>query len=213
MQKSKKNASDITIILILIILTTCVSGTESTCGNDDLEGLEVCDGDYLSSKTCLDFGYEYGELSCCPDCKNFDLSGCYNINTGPCFDGDNGKNYYIASNASQSVVFKHGEFSCSNITEMEDIGPCDEGGYLVVEDICEINTLREAICNETTGIPQLIDYDCEAEGKECMNGVCVAVEVCENCNPEEQCVVGRCVASQPANSLFQKIISWIFNLN
>ncbi|MCX6742442.1 MAG: right-handed parallel beta-helix repeat-containing protein [Candidatus Pacearchaeota archaeon] len=48
------------------------------CGNNIIEPLEICDGSNLSGKTCLDFGYTGGSLSCHSDCLSYDLSGCTN---------------------------------------------------------------------------------------------------------------------------------------
>jgi len=48
-----------------------------TCGNNIIEGTEVCDGTSLNGKTCTDFeGYGGGTLACLADCSNYDTSGC-----------------------------------------------------------------------------------------------------------------------------------------
>lgn len=50
----------------------------SICGNSEIEGGEVCDMQSLNNLTCKDFGYEYGELSCCLSCDEYDFSNCSN---------------------------------------------------------------------------------------------------------------------------------------
>lgn len=50
----------------------------SICGNSEIEGGEVCDMQILNNLTCKDFGYEYGELSCCLSCDEYDFSNCSN---------------------------------------------------------------------------------------------------------------------------------------
>jgi len=46
------------------------------CGNNLREGSEVCDGTDLGGKTCETQGYSGGTLSCLPDCKGYNVSGC-----------------------------------------------------------------------------------------------------------------------------------------
>ncbi len=48
----------------------------SICGNNEIETGQVCDTKNLDNKTCLDFGYKYGELRCGLACDEFDLSDC-----------------------------------------------------------------------------------------------------------------------------------------
>ncbi|OGJ20302.1 hypothetical protein A3K73_06810 [Candidatus Pacearchaeota archaeon RBG_13_36_9] len=209
--KKPSNTLATAIIIILISLIAVVSGGP-TCGNEGIEGTEVCDGTNLDNKTCIDFGYSYGDVLCCPDCNSFYLFGCYNITNEPCFDGDNGNNYYVASNASQYVTFIYGPpCPLTVMTGEEGGGP----GYWVIEDTCKGDILHEAVCDETTGKPQKVDYDCSSEGKECINGICVSVGVCENCQAGEQCLDGQCVESapsMPSMSLLQRIINWILDI-
>ena len=46
---------------------------------------EVCDGELLGGKSCLDLGYYGGELACAPDCRSLDMSDCAAM--GRCGDG------------------------------------------------------------------------------------------------------------------------------
>ncbi len=51
-------------------------GTAAVCGNNIIEGTEVCDGTALAGKTCADFGYSGGTLGCLANCFNYDTSSC-----------------------------------------------------------------------------------------------------------------------------------------
>jgi hypothetical protein len=51
------------------------------CGNDVIEGDEVCDGSDLGGETCQSQGFDGGTLACNGDCQGFDTSGC---TTGTC---------------------------------------------------------------------------------------------------------------------------------
>ncbi len=58
--------------------TCSVVEAPSACGNNVIDGTEVCDGSDLNSKTCVTQGFLSGSLSCNSDCLSFDTSGCSN---------------------------------------------------------------------------------------------------------------------------------------
>ncbi len=53
------------------------------CGNDLVEGVEVCDGTDLVGSDCATEGFGGGTLACLGDCSGFDTSMCTN-NVGDC---------------------------------------------------------------------------------------------------------------------------------
>ncbi|MBW2976522.1 tandem-95 repeat protein [Candidatus Woesearchaeota archaeon] len=64
--------------------TGCTSAGQ-VCGNDFIEGDEVCDGSDLDGKTCQDFGYTNPDtLACNQVCSDFDTSACAAV----CGNGD-----------------------------------------------------------------------------------------------------------------------------
>jgi hypothetical protein len=46
------------------------------CGNDVIEGTEVCDGTDLNGEDCVSQGFDSGSLGCLGDCSGYDTSGC-----------------------------------------------------------------------------------------------------------------------------------------
>ncbi len=48
-----------------------------TCGNNVIEGDEVCDLTQINDETCASLGYEGGVLACLLDCSAYNLLGCY----------------------------------------------------------------------------------------------------------------------------------------
>ena len=63
------------------------SGSESTgpgetCGNDAIDGDEVCDGDALADETCVSQGFDGGTLACADDCSALDVTGCFDMECG-----------------------------------------------------------------------------------------------------------------------------------
>ncbi|MEI7579386.1 MAG: hypothetical protein WCJ58_05105 [bacterium] len=57
---------------------TAVLVVNQFCGNNHLDIGEHCDGSALAGKTCWDFGFPAGNLSCHADCT-FNYSNCYAI--------------------------------------------------------------------------------------------------------------------------------------
>jgi hypothetical protein len=58
---------------------TFIVGPE--CGNDQAEGVEVCDGTDLRQQSCTTLGLGAGELACSGDCRSYDVSDCSNAPT------------------------------------------------------------------------------------------------------------------------------------
>lgn len=47
-----------------------------SCGNNVIEGIEVCDGSDTGENTCISLGYEGGTLGCLADCSGLDTTAC-----------------------------------------------------------------------------------------------------------------------------------------
>lgn len=62
--------------------SACEVGGGEVCGNDTVEGAEVCDGTDLDSETCVTQGFDAGTLACAVGCAAFDESGCYDYACG-----------------------------------------------------------------------------------------------------------------------------------
>ena len=52
------------------------------CGDDIVEGDEVCDGTDLAGESCQTHGFDTGTLTCLGDCSGYDTSGCRNFECG-----------------------------------------------------------------------------------------------------------------------------------
>ncbi len=61
------------------------TGGQAICGNNLIEGDEVCDGTDLGGRTCVGLGYTGGQLACTSQCS-LDVTGCINENP-VCGDG------------------------------------------------------------------------------------------------------------------------------
>jgi len=54
----------------------CAACSGPSCGDDLVEGTEVCDGTDLAGEDCVSQGFAGGTLACAADCSGFDTSGC-----------------------------------------------------------------------------------------------------------------------------------------
>jgi hypothetical protein len=61
-----------------------VGGSCPDCGDDVIEGLEVCDGTNVSGQVCTDLGFDGGTLQCATDCSGLDTSTCQYVGFGDC---------------------------------------------------------------------------------------------------------------------------------
>ncbi len=57
-------------------------GPAAECGNDIVDGDEVCDGTDLGGHTCASEGFDAGTLACTDDCTAIDTRGCTTFTCG-----------------------------------------------------------------------------------------------------------------------------------
>ena len=72
------------------------------CGNGTVDSGEICDGSNLSGKSCKNFGYDCGQLSCSADCSGYVTSSCSNDCTHTCSDSDGPTIAIISTDISQT---------------------------------------------------------------------------------------------------------------
>lgn len=97
--------------------TTTESTGGAVCGDDTVEGKEVCDGDDLDGETCEDQGLGAGTLACEDDCGGFDTSGCAPLpvcgndllEDGEACDGDD-----VAGETCVTQDFDAGTLGCAD---------------------------------------------------------------------------------------------------
>jgi len=131
------------------------------CGNNYIEIGETCDGTDLDDKTCSDFGYDTGSLSCLSDCSDFDTNGCSDDEVPPIGGG--------------------GGSSCVPEWDCTEWGECQVDGY-------QYRTCTDiGLCHMTYNKPDEMQI-CEEEpeergpsGRGCsVRADCGANEVCTN---------------------------------
>lgn len=101
-------------------------GKSLNCGNGKIDSGEVCDGTNLNGRTCVEEGFEEGDLKCSDDCTAFDKSDCYTPCTPDCGDRVCGPDPVCGEPCGDCT----GEFEACN-----DAGQC--------EKTCELDPLEE----------------------------------------------------------------------
>jgi hypothetical protein len=105
----------------------------ATCGNDTVEGTEVCDGADLAGETCITRGFTGGTLGCAATCLSFVTSGCNNnTNNNTCGDGAVGGAESCDGNDldGQTCVtqgFASGQLACT-VSCTFNTSACENGG-------------------------------------------------------------------------------------
>jgi len=85
----------------------------TVCGNNIKEDNEDCDGIDLAGKTCQNFGYTRGTLSCLPSC-DFNFSSC--ISGGGGGGGGGGGSVPVPT----SIIFEGNAYPKSNVILLKD---------------------------------------------------------------------------------------------
>ncbi len=97
------------------------------CGDNQIEGRELCDREALGDKTCESLGLTAGRLTCNPDCKSFDRRRC-----GPAVTcGDDTKDEVevcdgadLGGATCESAGFGAGDLRCESTCNAFDTRDC-----------------------------------------------------------------------------------------
>jgi hypothetical protein len=139
------------------------TGPVELCGNDAVEGDEICDGTDLGGQDCAMQGFDGGELACSTDCSELDTSGCMNFACGNGTmegrEGCDGNDFGGAT--CQTEGFENGTLGCTLncALDTDDCGTC---GNVIVDG--------DEACD---GI-LLFGQDCESQGFDSGTLVCNA---------------------------------------
>ncbi|MCA9710770.1 MAG: hypothetical protein KDK70_33320 [Myxococcales bacterium] len=138
--------------------TEGTTGPSSECGNDMIEGEEVCDGTDLDHLACGSQGFDGGQLACADDCMSFDTSGCVYFTCGNgVLDGSDicdGADLGGATCQSIGMNFDGGTLGCENNCRAFDTSECSTCGNVIVEG------------DEPCDGVALLGHSCEDEGFE-----------------------------------------------
>jgi agmatine/peptidylarginine deiminase/subtilisin-like proprotein convertase family protein len=135
----------------------------SSCGDGVVQEYEECEKNYLKGKTCHDFGFAGGVLSCTDQCT-FDVSGCFGASTcgdgivdpGELCDGD-----IVNCNSLDPDVWESGIAHCNSDCMSWDTSGCIPFEVAVPndceEEACVNNSTMNIPDNRPSGITSVIN--------------------------------------------------------
>lgn len=128
------------------------TGPGFECGNDVIEGDEVCDGTDLGNLGCASQGFDDGELACERDCSGYDVSGCVYFTCGNgILDGaDVCDGNELGGDTCQTLGFDSGTLGCENNCQAFDTSGCGTCGNVIVdgEEPCDGVALLGQTCED-----------------------------------------------------------------
>jgi hypothetical protein len=160
-----------TIIVACLFACGCGDGG-AECGNNKIEGDEVCDGTQLGGQTCSGLGHVGGDLGCTDSCT-FDESACSDCGDGDVDDGEECDESDLDDQTCLTLNHDGGELACNNDCTFDESGCCDitgpdpcdgqtcsgHGTCMLVDcaATCECDAgyiqLDDLVCSESTCVP------------------------------------------------------------
>jgi len=117
------------------------------CGNDIIDGTEVCDGTDLAGATCVTLGFEVGDLMCTGNCGGYDLTGCGSFECGNGkAEGDEDCDGTVGAATCATEGYDNGTLFCTPECEY-DFAQCGTCGNELIEaaEDCDVGeALRES---------------------------------------------------------------------
>jgi hypothetical protein len=133
----------------------------ATCGNNLIDGTEICDGTALNSQTCITQGFTSGTLSCNSSCSGFNTNECIsNPTCNKCTDCDTLFGSCSEQNCHQNCNSETGCYYRGDILFFEDC-------VSVVDECPSIEQCSDYSQYECNNDP--CNKGCQYTGSECVN--------------------------------------------
>jgi hypothetical protein len=132
-----------------------VAPVSQSCGNNKVEGTEMCDGTALNSKTCITQGFIGGTLSCNSTCTAFITTACTGTTPQTCGNNiregiENCDGTDLNAQTCISRGFSGGTLSCDLACTGFDTGQCIQAA----------NTCTDGTDNDQDSQTDFADFDC-----------------------------------------------------
>jgi hypothetical protein len=101
----------------------------SVCGNNIVEGDEVCDLAQVNGETCESLGYQGGQLGCLLTCEDYNLLGCFICGNEIIDIAEDCEGSVPANVTCQSLGFQDGFITCGNdcLYDISECSICGDG--------------------------------------------------------------------------------------
>lgn len=134
---------------------TSSCGASATCGDNNIDGTDLCDGSDLGGESCETQGFQAGTLECQSNCAGFDTSACGasascgdgNIDAGEVCDNKN-----LNGRDCEDEGFEEGDLACSADCRTFDTSDCYTPCTPECGDrVCGLDPVCGESCGECTG--------------------------------------------------------------
>jgi cysteine-rich repeat protein len=192
------------VLIVSWLLVACSQPLQETCGNNQIDDGEECDGDHFGGQSCVVRGFDNGVLACNSDCS-IDDSGCSDTVLEICdnnLDDDNNGQADCADAACAAEPVCIDEICDNNIDDDGDgdkdcadpdcdtdsICFCGNGDIDAAEQ-CDGNNLNNQSCATEgfSGGLLICNADCTLNPAGCINVTCNhdgATDAQEQCDDE-----------------------------
>ncbi len=164
--------------LVIVVTPGCTSDAPDddvpTCGNEQIDLGEECEGDDLNDRTCTDLGFDEGTLACTDECA-FDTSGCEVVDecegVVECSAGATDEEECGHCGVRRRVC--NADCTWGEWSECEGAGVCDPEVGVSLECVTECGSIGteqctdscewSGVCEPPTEECNNIDDDCDGE--------------------------------------------------
>lgn len=185
------------------------------CGNDLVDGYDLCDGQDLAGHDCVSRGFTGGTLACLADCSGFDTSGCNTCGNGEIEGQEVCDGSELGGEGCLDQGFDGGELLCGNHCLSFVTSNCwwCGNGVLEGDELCDATALAGESCQGLgfDGGGLVCTADCQGyDTASCLDWVCDGQP-----NPPSACGMcgicaedGPCLAEVQACQSSQDYLDW-----
>ncbi|MBC8070614.1 MAG: hypothetical protein IAG13_19940 [Deltaproteobacteria bacterium] len=121
----------------------------AVCGDGEITGEEICDGNNYADNTCQSQGFQSGVLTCSPDCLGFSTSQCFICGDADVEGTEECDGPLDGEMSCEALGFTEGPINCDMSTCQLDVSGCTFCGDGVAEgnEFCDLDDLFGENCD------------------------------------------------------------------
>jgi hypothetical protein len=141
--------------------------SEAVCGDNFVEGTEICDGINLNGQTCITKGYTSGNLTCLSNCLGYNTSECGGVICQEFWECTNWTECVNNSRTRLCTDTNNCETNISRPLEVRDCNVSCIENWICSWSSC-VNNIQEKICTDTNNCGTIYDRPL-ANSRDCVS--------------------------------------------